>query len=274
MPKRRATQPPRILVVYKQVPPPSKRIPTSAGKNHLRTLDLLYHTLQLHGVTFRAVPIDQLGPVGNVDLVITVGGDGTVLATSHFVTTQPILGIKSFGQTSVGYFCAATRPTLATVLTGILRGVLRPHTLTRLQATIDGHTLEERILNECLFAHCSPAAISNYKLTIGKRTEVQRSSGIWVSTAAGSTAAIRGAGGQRMRLGSTRMQYRVREPYTLQKPYALLGGILPGTETIRIESLIPHGTFAIDGAHIQYPIPEGATITIRRAAIPLKIFWG
>lgn len=262
-----------VLVVYKPAPHASRRIPAQAAQEHVRTLDALYQRLQHLGLPFRAIPIEQLGPIQDVDLVITVGGDGTVLATSHFVTTQPILGVKSFGQTSVGHFCAATRASLDLTLQRIQAGDLQPKRLNRLRATMNEHPLEELILNECLFAHGSPAAISDYRLTVGRRSEVQRSSGVWVGTAAGSTAAMLGAGGRALPLESDELQYVVREPYTPRAAYRLRSGVLPARHTIRIESLTPHGTLSIDGAHIQYPAPEGTVITLRHAPRPLRIYW-
>lgn len=260
-------------VIYKQVPTPSKRIPAAAAKAHLRTLDHLYSQLQDKRISFRALPIDQLGTIRDTDLVITVGGDGTVLATSHHVANRPILGIKSFGQTSVGFFCAATIDNMALLLEKIITHKIKPRQFARLSAQIDGHKLEELILNDALFAHGSPAAITDYKIHVGNQSEIQRSSGIWVSTAAGSTAAIHGAGGKVMPLGSKRMQYRVREPFAPRSPYKLLGSIIEPNAVIKIESYSQHGTFSIDGAHIQYPAPEGSIITIRQAAEPLKIYW-
>ncbi len=264
---------PTVLVVYRQTPSQSLRVPAAAAKQHLRALDKIYRLLQERQLAYQAIPIDQLGPVRRRDLVITVGGDGTVLATSHFVGAQPILGVKSFGELSVGFFCAATTDTAAAVLDQILARQRKPRQLNRLAVKIDGHRIQEYMLNDGLFAHASPAAISDYRMTIGGVTETQRSSGVWISTASGATAAIRGAGGRRMTLGSKQMQYRVREPYTWQKPYALRGGVLPANAVIHIESLTDHGTFSIDGAHIQYPVPEGSRITIRRAPQPLLIYW-
>ncbi|HEY5958579.1 MAG TPA: NAD(+) kinase, partial [Polyangiaceae bacterium] len=44
--------------------------------------------------------------------------------------------------------------------------------------------------------------------------EEQRSSGFWIGTAAGSTGAIRSAGGRVLSLRSKQLQLVVREPYT------------------------------------------------------------
>lgn len=262
-----------VVVVYKQPPAQSTRMPARAARQHLATLEELYRLLQQRAIPFRAIPIEQLGRIAGADLVITVGGDGTVLATSHFVTREPILGIKSIGQPSVGFFCAANRKNMARYVDEIFKNKRTPIQLARLSVSIGKHRLPEPVLNECLFSHGSPAAITAYTLCLGKICEAQRSSGIWVAAAAGSTAAIRAAGGEEQPLTSTDMQYLVREPYRLSTDFQLLRGLIPAPTVIKIRSESAHGTLSIDGAHIQYPVPEGTTITIRVSKQPLRIYW-
>src|SRR6185436_3893799 len=100
-----------------------------------------------------------------------------------------------------------------------LEGKLRPSLLSRMRVSLNGKTLHARVLNEALFCHASPAATSRYILGLnrkGKATgkEDQRSSGIWIGPAAGSTAAQRSSGGKILPLTSKHIQYVVREPYT------------------------------------------------------------
>ena len=52
------------------------------------------------------------------------------------------------------------------------------------------------ILNDILFANLYPAAVTRYKIKYNGRQEVHKSSGVWISTATGSTAAISAAGGK------------------------------------------------------------------------------
>ena len=66
-----------------------------------------------------------------------------------------------------------------------------------------------------LFCHDCPASTTRYLLTFDGRTEDQISSGIWISTAAGSTSVIRSAGGKEMPPRSRRLQFAVREPFPL-----------------------------------------------------------
>ena len=77
--------------------------------------------------------------------------------------------------------------------------------------TLDGVMLPEAALNDVLIAHQHPAATSRYLVRLGRISETHRSSGLWVSTPAGSTAGIRSSGGAVLPLRSRRLQFRARE---------------------------------------------------------------
>lgn len=258
----------QAIVVYKEARPGAEGV-----AQHLSTLDQVYTVLKELGVSFESCKVGRLSPADGADLIITVGGDGTVLSTSHYVIDQPILGIKSFGHTSVGYFCGATQKTMGKILQEIVVGKKKPAELHRLQVQINGKSLRELVLNEVLFAHALPASMTRYELTVGRRKEIHRSSGVWISTAAGSTAAIYAAGGTPLPITSHQMEYLVREPYYHGKYYRLLQGILAENAKVQMKSLVTDGVIAIDGSHIQYPVPEDALITVVGAKHPLKLYW-
>jgi len=263
----------QALVVYKDI---FKKVGARPKKmvqdEHVATIEAVYSTLKKRGIAFTSISTTQLGDIEGVDIVITVGGDGTVLATSHFTTNIPILAVKSFKE-SVGHFCAATKADLERYIDGITKGTLRPIWLSRLKIRIDGKELKELALNDVLFAHASPASTTRYRIRIGKTAEVQRSSGVWIASAAGSSAAISAAGGRRLPLTSRRIQYLVREPYPSRSSYRLTKGVLKEGNGISITSLIEHGVVYIDGSHIQYPALPGTTVEIRGDGAPLKIYW-
>lgn len=270
----------QVLVVYKQVStsPHGKRGSFDRRVHegnalHLSTLNGLYEVLKDLGISFQAQSIDQLKMIDGVDLVITVGGDGTVLAASHFVHKVPILGIKSFGRHSVGYFCAATGRTMRKYLTDLMKGKCAQIGFHRLQVSINGQKVDELALNDVLFANAMPASTSKYRISTGGISEEQKSSGVWISTAAGSTAAIRAAGGKVLPLRSDRIQYLVREPYFTGKKYKLLKGVLPPRRSVKIISSIPQGTIYIDGGSTQYPVPTGSVVTVTGAGRPLQVYW-
>src|SRR5690606_40113643 len=101
---------------------------------------------------------------GVVSLVVTVGGDGTLLAASHSVHDVPILGVNSAPRYSVGVFCAARAQGIRKTLADALEGRLPETRFSRMAVSVNGQVRSERVLNEALFCHAVPAATSNYIL--------------------------------------------------------------------------------------------------------------
>src|SRR5262249_38250453 len=143
---------------------------------------------------------------------------------------------------SVGFFCAAKKGEVRDALAAALDGTLRRAELTRMRVELNGRVLQDRVLNEALFCHASPAATSRYILRLlggaGGTVEQdeQKSSGLWIGPAAGSTAAQRSAGGRVLPLSSRKLQYVVREAY---RPHGeqlrMTVGLVGDGESLRIK---------------------------------------
>lgn len=205
------------------------------------------------------------------DLVVTIGGDGTFLAASHRVGSSPVLGVVS-SEASVGHFCAGRGEDFHRILDDLLEDRLRPIALQRIEVRLGGRPARELVLNEILFCHANPAATSRYIIRVGDLEEEQKSSGLWIATAAGSTGAIGSAGGRVLRPTSRRIQYLVREPfYPARRGYRLSRGSLD-TAPIELASKMEDGRVYVDGPHITYPVPFGERVTIRRADTPLTVY--
>lgn len=208
----------------------------------------------------------------NLDLVITVGGDGTLLSASHNLTDTPILGINSAPNHSVGFFCGARSGEAAVAIEKALRGGLRRAVLTRMQVTVNGAIVTSRVLNDTLFCHVSPAATSRYLVHLGKIEEEQKSSGFWIGPAAGSTAAQRSAGGRVLPLTSKRLQMVVREPYTPHgEEYRLRHALIqPGTSLI-VRSKIHDAKLFFDGPIDSFDVGFGDVIEFTQAPQSLTL---
>lgn len=207
------------------------------------------------------------------DLVVSVGGDGTLLTASHYVRDGLVLGVNSAPGDSVGHFCSTNRENFAERLDAILALKWRPIELARLQVMLDGKVLPELALNDVLITHYCPAATTRYLIEAGGHIEEHRSSGVWISTAAGSTAGIGSAGGRRMSLRSRDIQFLVRELYReADREYELARGLLPPDSGVTIASKMPDGRLYIDGARTQYLFPFGARAHIEIAEKNLKLF--
>ncbi len=206
------------------------------------------------------------------DLVLTVGGDGTLLTASHHVARCPVLGINSAPSSSVGYFCAARLGAVEPALAAFRRGDLPAFTLARMEVTLNGAVVSRRVLNDALFCHASPAATSRYVLAFGEVEEEQRSSGFWVGPAAGSTAAQRSAGGEVLPLTSDQLQFVVREPYTPGgAPLALARGVVTPGERLRAVSKMGDARLFLDGPHEAHEVGLGDALEFRRSDEPLSV---
>jgi NAD+ kinase len=214
---------------------------------------------------------------GSFDLVVTVGGDGTLLSASHQVGPgTPLLGINSAPDHSVGFFCGASKGRTGAALHAALSGEMHATELTRMRVDLNGRCLHARILNEALFCHASPAATSRYILRVqsGGRTEEeeQRSSGMWVGPAAGSTAAQRSAGGRVLPITSKDIQFVVREPYTpVGVPLRLALGTIDESSRIEIRNKMRESKIFVDGHHIVYTATIGDVMILRRSDETLTV---
>jgi NAD+ kinase len=216
---------------------------------------------------------------GRCDLVVTVGGDGTLLAASHGIGPGvPLLGVNSAPSHSVGFFCGARKGHVLSTIEEALAGTLRRAELTRMRVERNGERLHERVLNEALFCHMSPAATSRYILrlaTVGGETvlhEEQKSSGLWIGPAAGSTAAQRSAGGKVLPLASRKLQFVVREPYRADgHALDVTLGLVDEDQVLEIKSKMRSARVFLDGDHIVHDVTIGDVITLRRSDEPLTV---
>jgi NAD+ kinase len=227
-------------------------------------------------VVFRGGPRGRFP--AKVDLVVTIGGDGTLLSASHQIGDGvPLLGINSAPDHSVGFFCGGKKGSVRATLRRAMDDTLPRSELTRMRLELNGKPLHARVLNEALFCHASPAATSRYILRVTRPDgtfveEDQRSSGMWVGPAAGSTAAQRSAGGKVLPLGSRKIQYVVREPYRpIGQRLRLSVGRLQEGGKLTVHSKIREGRVFIDGHRLVHAVTIGDVLVMRRGAETLTV---
>jgi len=266
---------PRVLVVYKKdayqqylQEEQDPRLAQLLGRRHADVLDMqrahVVHQEAIEAVvrTMRTLAVDfdvayraSLTVTTPYNLVVSVGGDGTFLQAAHHVKKIPILGVNSDPSRSEAVFCAATHRTFPRLCRASLAGRLPELRLYRLQLALNGKRLPQRALNDVLVAHEDPATMSRYRLRIGSREEFQKSSGLWVATAAGSSSAVLAAGGIRLPWSAKRFQYRPRELYRGRLAHTRLrGGVLWAHQSVLVTWLMRRGSAFIDGPHIAIPL--------------------
>ena len=207
-----------------------------------------------------------------LDLVVTVGGDGTLLSASHWVDAVPVLAINSAPSHSVGFFCGAKSGEAARAIGAAMRGTLRRTVLSRMQVSLNGKVIRGRVLNDALFCHASPAATSRYIVTLGDVEEQQKSSGFWVGPAAGSTAAQRSAGGRVLPLTSKQLQLVAREPYTPHgESYQLRHALIPPGQVLNVRSKMHDAKIFFDGPDDSIDLGYGDTLEFTQATRALTV---
>lgn len=207
------------------------------------------------------------------DLIVSVGGDGTFLKASHAIksdSTVPIVGINSSPQSSFGFYCAALKESWPEMLDDIISGKRRPSLVYRMDVFINSVRYPIPVLNDVLFAGKLSADTVRYNLQFGSTCQSQKSSGIWVSTAAGSTAAMLSAGGKEQDITSRSLQFRVRElfPPSVKNLIPISGGIV--SDEIRIISRMPNSRLFLDGAKLSIPIRFGDQVVLKPSIVPLS----
>jgi NAD+ kinase len=250
------------------------------------TVSRLKQSHEAHEATMREVEeaiakigaevVHRGGPrfrIPKADLVVSVGGDGTLLATSHQIGDGiPLLGINSAPESSVGFFCGAQRGNIAEMLERAFAGRLRSIELTRMRVDLNGKCIHARVLNDALVCHASPAATSRYILCVEDGEEDQRSSGMWIGPAAGSTAAQRSAGGRVLPFSSEKIQYVVREPYTpAGGHFRFAKGLVEPGDQLVLRSKMREAKVFLDGHRIVHAITIGDVLTMRRSADSLTV---
>ncbi|KAI4323069.1 hypothetical protein L6164_022705 [Bauhinia variegata] len=267
----------------------------SRRKVHQDAINFCQAILQKKSIQWKAVPRNNLSqPIKNVDLVVAVGGDGTVLRASHFVDDNiPVLGVNSDptqineveqfnnefdASRSTGHLCAASVENFEQVFDGILEGQIIPSELTRISISVNSFRLSTYALNDILIAHPCPAALSRFSFRIKKEDQPFsplvncRSSGLRVSTAAGSTAAMHSAGGFLMPILSQGLQYMVREPISPGVVSNFMHGLIKHDQMMDATWSFKDGIVYIDGSHVCHTIHFGDRIEISSRAPILKLF--
>jgi len=221
---------------------------------------------------------------GERDVVITLGQDGLVANVAKYAGEQPIVGVnpdpERFDGVLLPFLPADTKRTIASVLEGQpvpIRGVTLA--LVRLD---DGQQL---LAFNDLFIGTRSHASARYRIAAGRRTEPQSSSGVLISTGAGSTgwmssvfnmangvisfAGGQGAGSIQLPWEDPRLLFAVREPFISRHSTAsIVAGWIEDGEEIVIESLMPSGGVIFsDGIEQDYlEFNAGAIGRARRAS--------
>ena len=143
---------------------------------------------------------DKASLAGQVDLIVVLGGDGTLLSVADSAAAAgadvPILGVN-FG--SLGFLTEVTLPELYSSLETVLAGKARVEERMMLRATTirGGEALPEHLaLNDVVVTKTARARMTDLSVSVGDEFVTRvKADGLIVATPTGSTAYNLAAGG-------------------------------------------------------------------------------
>jgi len=250
---------------------------------YLRSLEIVRRNLDPHlkfqSIDRELVPTFTFLPE---DLVVTLGQDGLVANTAKYAGQQPILAVNPDPQRFDGVLLPFRPDQLAPAIEKVVSGRHRVQSITLAEAKLnDGQRL---LAFNDLFLGAQSHVSALYRLYWDKRDEPQSSSGVLVSTGAGSTGWMSSVfnmatgianlvGGQPVkpiRLGweDRRLLFVVREPFVSRHSQAsLVAGIVQPGHVLKLESLMPTGGVIFsDGVESDFlQFNSGSVVTIQAA---------
>jgi len=298
-------------------------------KVHKQCVNDLLLILKKHEVNFNCVNRVDLDRqhLADIDLMVAVGGDGTVLSAAHLLDhgTIPLLGVNSDPNVSQedrkvtkkkrderkshGALCSLSKLNIHEGIAPIIYGEKEDklYKRTRIRCKVKSTFSETSLvpaLNDVLISNPSPAEVSRFRLGwlseincetglpsipkdgaktrfAGTSYDVENSlnvwsSGMWVSTSTGSTAAMAAAGGKIMDVDSSDLQYMIREHMMENSneviDHSVDNGFAHSGQVMHIRWNSKRGGIFIDGSHLSHKLELGDEIMIDNQAPPLLTF--
>ena len=214
---------------------------------------------------------DWTGDLGKkCDFAVILGGDGTLLRDQSELDC-PVLGVNP-GK-SVGYYLRATKDDYEEKLLRLINGKqgkdYHVHSLTRLEASVNGRAMKSLALNDVLVSPIYVRRVLKASIELHTGRSVERNSGIIVYTPTGSHAFAHSAGARMLPYDSKSMGIAAFAPYsgTLKKSEILLD-----RGPVKIECLSEEGEVCIDGSEVNIKeIKEGDIVTVEKSGSPFRL---
>jgi NAD+ kinase len=214
--------------------------------------------------------VDRTEIAEHADLILVLGGDGTLLAVAdivgHSARDVPILGVN-FG--SLGFLTEITRPELFTSLEAAINGPIEHDERMMLRGSVGRQS--HVALNDIVFTRMALSRMVELDVTVGDQfvTSV-RSDGLIVASPTGSTAYNLSAGGPVVHPAIDAIVLTPIAPHTLtHRPI-----VIPASREVRIRASSGNAGAEIyvtfDGQH-GFPVQEGDEVSVTRAPKPIRL---
>jgi NAD+ kinase len=231
-------------------------------------------TAQLMPPTADRAVAGKAALAAGVDLVLVLGGDGTLLSMADCIgeagSDIPILGVN-FG--SLGFLTEVTLPELYPSLEAALEG--RAHVESRLMlrsTTVrDGKTFAQLIaLNDAVITKTARSRMIDLSVSVGDQFVTRvKADGLIIATPTGSTAYNLAAGGPIVQPSVDAIILTPIAPHTLtNRPV-----VIPATSAVRVQpNMEPRDeVFVTFDGQAGFRLQAGDEITVRRAESSLRL---
>jgi len=223
--------------------------------------------------TFRVVDKDELPR--QVDMVVVLGGDGTLLGTAGRIAKAksdiPILGVN-FG--SLGFLTEVTLPEIFTSLESAVNGTAQTEERMMLHVKVeaDGQCVADRIvLNDVVVTQGALSRIIELSVAVDGESMMRiKADGLIIASPTGTTAYSLSAGGPIVHPQVDGLTITPIAPHTLtNRPV-----VVPGSSEIRIQPLIhdEHSeVFATFDGQALIALKTEHTVIVRRSEKRLRL---
>jgi NAD+ kinase len=205
-----------------------------------------------------------------VDLLIVLGGDGTLLSMARAVGDLgvPILGVNLGG---LGFLTATTLEEMLPALDTLLAGGMEIEERMLLTARLirGGQAIGEYIaLNDVVITKSAMSRIIDLSVSVGGRHAISyRADGLIISTPTGSTAYNLSAGGPILFPTMDAVVLTPIAPHTLSnRPIAV-----PGAQRIDVALLVDQEVMLTMDGQVGVPLREGDVVQVQQAAARIRL---
>ena len=227
----------------------------------------------VNGVTERDATREQIPT--RVDLVIVLGGDGTLLSMADRIGQAgrdiPILGVN-FG--SLGFLTEIRKEELYASLEAVLEGNARfdERLMLRAEATRGGVSEDPRIvLNDVVFTKTALSRMIELSVSVsGSFVTRVKADGLIIASPTGSTAYNLAAGGPIVHPSVDALVLTPIAPHTLSNRPV----VIPASTEVEVTPLIEHSgeqVFVTYDGQSGYLLKNGDIVKVQRAPLPLRL---
>ncbi len=232
-----------------------------------RNVDYVFEALSAEKLNIElSAPIEELSK--QCDAFISLGGDGTLLFTSHYAVTKPVIGVN---VGFLGFLTEFTQAEMFTAIERMLNGTNTIHTRSQLEATvtIDNERRQFRALNDVVIEKGAYPRIPTFIIKLdGELLSSYRADGIIIATSTGSTAYSMSAGGPIIAPKSSVFVITPICPHMLTvRPI-----VISDEKVIEVSVDAPDGSFPLNcDGNLKKMLTSQESITVKKSSVVINL---